>query len=65
VAQGVEILAPDDVGHSRKQTMGTTAIYSQGDRVNLRKMINKLRYSPRVMRLIEAAGQSNSGGAKR
>jgi hypothetical protein len=34
--------------------MGTTAIYSQGDRVNLRKVINKLRYSRRVMRLIQA-----------
>jgi hypothetical protein len=32
--------------------MGTTAICPQGDRVNLRKVINKLRYSPRVMRLI-------------
>jgi len=43
------------IGHSRKQTMGTTAIYSQGERVNLRKVISKLRYTPRVMRLIEAA----------
>ena len=31
------------IGHSRKQTMGTTAIYSQGDRVNLRTVINRLR----------------------
>src|SRR5262245_20855547 len=42
------------IGHSRKQTMGTTAIYSQGDRVDLRKVVNKLRYSPRVMRLLQA-----------
>jgi integrase len=46
------------IGHSRKQTMGTTAIYSQGDRVNLRTVINRLRYPPRVMRLIQAAGPS-------
>jgi hypothetical protein len=31
--------------------MGTTAIYTQGERVNLRKVINKLRYAPRVMKL--------------
>ena len=43
------------IGHSRRRTMGTTAIYSQGDRVNLRKVINKLRYSPRVMRLVARA----------
>jgi integrase len=43
------------IGHSRKQTMGTTAIYSQGDRVNLRNVINRLRYPPRVMRLMRAA----------
>jgi integrase len=33
------------LGHSRKATMGTTAIYSQGERVKLRKMINMLHYS--------------------
>jgi integrase len=45
------------IGHSRRRTMGTTAIYSQGDRVNLRKVINKLRYSPRVMNLMAHAAR--------
>ena len=44
------------IGHSRKRTMGATAIYSQGDRVDLRKAIMKLRYSPRVMRLARSTG---------
>jgi hypothetical protein len=59
--EGVGVAVPTIqllIGHSRKQTMGTTAIYSQGDRVNLRKVINKLRYSPRVMRLIRASEQN-------
>ena len=40
------------VGHSRKKTMGTTAVYTKGERVNLRKTIETLRYSPAVMRLL-------------
>jgi len=32
--------------------MGTTAIYTRGERVDLRKVISKLRYSPRVMKLV-------------
>jgi integrase len=40
------------IGHSRRATMGTTAIYTRGERVDLRKVINKVRYSPRVTRLI-------------
>jgi integrase len=58
--EGVGVAVPTIqllIGHSRKQTMGTTAIYSQGDRVNLRKVINKLRYPSRVMRLIQAEAQ--------
>jgi site-specific recombinase XerD len=43
------------IGHSRRATMGTTAIYTQGERVNLRKVISKLRYAPRVMRLLASA----------
>jgi integrase len=43
------------VGHSRKKTMGATAIYSQGYRLDLRKAINKLRYSTPVMRAINPA----------
>jgi integrase len=42
------------VGHSRKKSMGTTATYTRGDRVNLRKAISRLRYSPAVMRLLRA-----------
>lgn len=42
------------IGHSRKATMGTTAIYSHGERVNLRQVINKARYSREVMRYIKA-----------
>ncbi len=34
--------------------MGTTAIYSHGERVNLRQVINKARYSREVMRYIKA-----------
>ena len=45
------------IGHSRKQTMCTTAIYTRGERVDLRKVINKLRYSPQVMRLVARAPQ--------
>jgi integrase len=40
------------VGHSRKKTMGTTAVYTQGERVDLRKAIDRLRYSRAVMRLL-------------
>jgi integrase len=43
------------IGHSRRKTMGTTAIYSQGERVNLRKVIKKLQYSRGVMRAIRTA----------
>jgi integrase len=45
------------IGHSRKKTMGVTAIYTQGQRVNLRDAINKLRYSRAVMKLIEQPPQ--------
>src|SRR5262249_12509648 len=60
--EGAGVAGPTNpvlIGHSRKQTMGTTAMYSQGDRVDLRKVVNKLRYSPRVMCLIQA-GPSKS-----
>jgi hypothetical protein len=40
------------IGHSRMASMGVTAIYSRGERVNLRKAINKLRYPSAVMRLL-------------
>jgi integrase len=40
------------IGHSRRATMGVTAIYSQGERVDLRKAINRLKYCSEVMRLI-------------
>jgi hypothetical protein len=40
------------VGHSRKKTMGTTAVYTRGERVDLRKAIDRLRYSRAVMRLL-------------
>jgi integrase len=43
------------IGHSRRKTMGTTAVYSQGERVNLRKAINELQYSRGVMRAIRTA----------
>jgi integrase len=42
------------IGHSRKATMGTTAIYSQGERVNLRRAINRLKYPGVVMRSIRS-----------
>jgi hypothetical protein len=47
------------IGHSRKQTMGTTAIYAQGDRVDLRKVIKTVRYAPRVMKLLAHAPQGH------
>jgi integrase len=40
------------IGHSRRATMGTTAIYAHGERVDLRKAISKLRYPSAVMRLL-------------
>jgi hypothetical protein len=40
------------IGHSRRASMGTTAIYSQGERVDLRKAINRLKYPGPIMRLI-------------
>jgi integrase len=40
------------VGHSRKKTMGTTAVYTRGERVDLRQAIGRLRYSKAVMRLL-------------
>ena len=43
------------VGQSRKQTMGTTAIYTAGERVDLRRWSNELKYSKKVMKLIESA----------
>ena len=46
------------IGHSRRATMGVTAIYSHGERVDLRRAISKLRYSRNVMRLIQAVGPS-------
>ena len=53
------------IGHSRKATMGTTAIYSKGERVNVRKTINKLHYSRAVMRLIAAEGQPRRSASQR
>jgi integrase len=44
------------IGHSRRASMGITAIYTQGDRVNLRKVINSIKYPRGVMRLIGAPG---------
>jgi integrase len=43
------------IGHSRRGTMGTTAIYTRGERVDLRKVISRLRYSSRVMKLVAHA----------
>jgi integrase len=40
------------IGHSRKATMGTTAVYSQGVRLDMRKAIRRLHYPRAVMRLI-------------
>jgi integrase len=51
------------VGHSRKKTMGTTAVYTQGERVDLRKAIDRLRYSRAVMRLL--AQKPVDGGVSR
>jgi hypothetical protein len=42
------------IEHSRKKTGGATAIYTQGQRVDLRAAIGNLKYTPRIMRLIEA-----------
>ena len=42
------------IGHKRASL--TYGHYSKGERVKLRKYINKLRYSPEVMRLIKGAG---------
>jgi hypothetical protein len=42
------------IEHSRKKTGGTTAIYTQGERVDLRAAIKNLKYPSRIMRLIEA-----------
>jgi hypothetical protein len=53
------------IGHSRKSTVGTTAIYSQGQRLNLRHAINKFRYSRGVMRLIRTVdGQQRRKAAR-
>jgi hypothetical protein len=38
--------------------MGTTAVYSQGKRVDLRRAINSLRYPRAIMRLIGAPGDN-------
>jgi integrase len=40
------------IRHSRKATMGVTAIYAHGERVNRRKAISRLRYPIAVMRLL-------------
>jgi hypothetical protein len=42
------------IGHERSDTMGTTALYAKGARMQkeLRKAINKVRYSPELMKLI-------------
>jgi len=40
------------VGQIPKKTMGTRAVYTQGERVDLRKAIDRLRYSRAVMRLL-------------
>jgi hypothetical protein len=48
------------IGHSRRGTMGTTAIYTRGERVDLRKVINRLRYSPRVMKLVAVPSRSHA-----
>jgi hypothetical protein len=42
------------VGHKRASL--TFGQYSKGERVKLRKHINKLKYSPEVVRLIRGAG---------
>jgi integrase len=42
------------IGHSRKKTMGVTATYTTGERTPLRVAVNKLCYSPAVMRLMAA-----------
>jgi hypothetical protein len=44
------------VGH--KRTSITFGVYSKGERVELRDVINKLRYPPEVMRLIRGAVRS-------
>jgi integrase len=46
------------IGHSRRTSMGTTAVYSQGKRVDLRRAINSLRYPRAIMRLIGAPGDN-------
>ena len=53
------------IGHSRRASMGTTAIYSKGERVNLRKAINKVKYPGVIMRLIRGfVGQSPNAGTR-
>lgn len=42
------------IGHSRRSSMGVTAVYTQGTRVDLRKAINMLDYPQAVMRLLSA-----------
>jgi integrase len=44
------------IGHSRRTSMGTTAVYSQGMRVDLRRAISRLKYPRAVMRLIGDPG---------
>jgi integrase len=53
------------IGHSRRASMGTTAIYSKGERVNLRKAINKVKYTGVIMRLIRGfAGHTPNAGTR-
>jgi integrase len=50
------------VGHARASM--TYGRYSKGQRVQLREAINKLRYSPEVMRLIRARTNEDAARAK-
>ncbi len=51
------------VGHARQSL--TYGHYSKGQRVKLRKSINKLHYAPAVMRLIRAASHKEALGGSR
>lgn len=52
------------VGHSRMKSMGTTAVYAHGTRVDLRKLIARLRYAPRIMRLLESEPSKRQRGGQ-
>jgi integrase len=51
------------IGHARKSL--TYGLYSKGERVKLRKSINKLRYAGAVMRLIREASHKEALGGSR